>query len=167
MQSISQKLGCTPDTLRRWVRQWERDECKRAGLSMDSCIIAIAAVNICRSAIPSSWPKPASSLRSVPSATPTTMHSPRASSACSKPRRSGREPVEEHQRGRIRDPDVGRLVQQQTSARADRQYLTSGTRTGILRATGTSGDGRLTNTNGSPEYPGRFRDMSTCSAHPS
>ncbi len=32
IQSLSQKLGCTPETLRRWVRQWERDHGKRAGL---------------------------------------------------------------------------------------------------------------------------------------
>ena len=35
MQSISQKLGCTPETLRRWVRQRERDQGLRAGLSSD------------------------------------------------------------------------------------------------------------------------------------
>ena len=35
MQSISQKLGCTPETLRRWVRQWERDRGQRPGLSTD------------------------------------------------------------------------------------------------------------------------------------
>ena len=31
MQSISKKLGCTPETLRRWVRQRERHQGKRAG----------------------------------------------------------------------------------------------------------------------------------------
>ncbi len=35
MQSISQKLGCTPETLRRWVRQTERDQGRRAGLTTD------------------------------------------------------------------------------------------------------------------------------------
>ena len=35
IQSLSQKLGCTPETLRRWVRQWERDQGKRAGLTTD------------------------------------------------------------------------------------------------------------------------------------
>jgi transposase-like protein len=35
MQSISQKLGCTAETLRRWFRQVERDEGKRPGLSSE------------------------------------------------------------------------------------------------------------------------------------
>ncbi len=35
MQSISRKLGCTAETLRRWVRQTERDRGKRAGLTTD------------------------------------------------------------------------------------------------------------------------------------
>lgn len=31
IQSISQKLGCTPETLRRWVRRVERDEGQASG----------------------------------------------------------------------------------------------------------------------------------------
>ena len=31
MQSISAKFGCTTETLRRWVRQAERDQGKRSG----------------------------------------------------------------------------------------------------------------------------------------
>ena len=33
ISSIAGKLGCTTETLRRWVRQAERDQGKRAGLS--------------------------------------------------------------------------------------------------------------------------------------
>ncbi len=35
IQSIADKIGCTHETLRRWVRQQERDEGMRAGLSSD------------------------------------------------------------------------------------------------------------------------------------
>ena len=33
--SIASKLGCTPETLRRWVRQAERDTGQRSGLTTD------------------------------------------------------------------------------------------------------------------------------------
>lgn len=33
--SIASKLGCTSETLRRWVRQTERDTGQRAGLTTD------------------------------------------------------------------------------------------------------------------------------------
>jgi transposase len=35
IQSIAQKIGCAGETLRSWVRQVERDQGKRAGLSTD------------------------------------------------------------------------------------------------------------------------------------
>ena len=35
IESVSQKLGCTAETLRRWVRQSERDQGLRAGLNSD------------------------------------------------------------------------------------------------------------------------------------
>jgi transposase len=31
--SIARKMGCTPETLRKWVRQMERDDGKRPGLT--------------------------------------------------------------------------------------------------------------------------------------
>ncbi len=33
--SIASKIGCTPETLRRWVRQQEKDSGKREGLTTD------------------------------------------------------------------------------------------------------------------------------------
>jgi len=35
IRSVAEKLGCTPETLRRWVRQTERDHGKRPGLTTD------------------------------------------------------------------------------------------------------------------------------------
>jgi transposase len=33
IQSVAGKIGCTPESLRRWVRQAERDHGQRAGMS--------------------------------------------------------------------------------------------------------------------------------------
>ena len=35
MEAMAPKLGCTAETLRRWVRQAERDSGQRAGLTTD------------------------------------------------------------------------------------------------------------------------------------
>ena len=35
MGSIAAKIGCTAETLRKWVRQAERDQGRRAGLKSD------------------------------------------------------------------------------------------------------------------------------------
>ncbi len=35
IQSVAAKTGCTSETLRRWVRQSERDQGERAGLTTD------------------------------------------------------------------------------------------------------------------------------------
>jgi len=35
ISSIASKIGCSAETLRRWVRQAERDEGRRAGLTSD------------------------------------------------------------------------------------------------------------------------------------
>jgi transposase len=43
MRSVAEKLGCTVEALRRWVRQSERDAGKRAGLTSDETRAAEAA----------------------------------------------------------------------------------------------------------------------------
>jgi len=35
IRSVAEKLGCTVEALRRWVRQAERNEGRRAGLTTD------------------------------------------------------------------------------------------------------------------------------------
>ena len=35
IQSIAEKIGCSGETLRNWVRRTERDQGKRAGLTSD------------------------------------------------------------------------------------------------------------------------------------
>ena len=35
MRSIASKIGCTPETLRSWVRRVETDQGQRAGMSTD------------------------------------------------------------------------------------------------------------------------------------
>ncbi len=35
IRSIAEKIGCTAETLRKWVRQAERDEGRRPGLTTD------------------------------------------------------------------------------------------------------------------------------------
>ena len=35
IQSISSKIGCTSETLRRWIQQAERDQGERAGMTTD------------------------------------------------------------------------------------------------------------------------------------
>jgi transposase len=35
IESIAQKIGCTAETLRKWVRERERDEGRRSGVTTD------------------------------------------------------------------------------------------------------------------------------------
>ena len=37
IRSIAQKIGCSGETLRNWVRQAERDQGQRAGPTTDEC----------------------------------------------------------------------------------------------------------------------------------
>src|SRR5688572_32461847 len=49
--SIASKLGCTPETLRRWVRQAERDTGDRSGLTTDEQIGRAHGLNFSHSQI--------------------------------------------------------------------------------------------------------------------
>ena len=35
IRSVAEKIGCSPETLRKWVRQTERDAGRRSGLTTD------------------------------------------------------------------------------------------------------------------------------------
>ena len=35
IQSVAYKIGCSPETLRKWIRQAEKDQGKRPGLTTD------------------------------------------------------------------------------------------------------------------------------------
>lgn len=46
MESISQKVGCTPETLQRWVRHSERDQGKRAGEPYPRAVAVRSVVDV-------------------------------------------------------------------------------------------------------------------------
>ena len=58
---------------------------------------------------------------------------------------------------RVRDIDLGRLVQQPAPARTHRRQTTRGERERVLSATGKVSQGGLTQTKEPPVNPGRFR----------
>ncbi len=37
LTSIASKIGCTPETLRKWVRRAETDQGQRSGMTTDDC----------------------------------------------------------------------------------------------------------------------------------
>ena len=86
--SIAAKFGCTSETLRRWVRQAERDSGASPPGDRASCTAATTASNTRRSNTPSAWPKPESILQSAASATATTTRWPKRSTASTRSRRS-------------------------------------------------------------------------------
>lgn len=57
---------------------------------------------------------------------------------------------------RVRDPRVGRLVQQPPPARAGRQHPAGGSRSQLLRRSGGTGTRRMTQTKRPPTIPGQF-----------
>lgn len=90
--SVAEKLGCTPETLRKWLRQAERDSGKRGGLTTAERdrmkelerenrelkraneILRKASANISRFATRSGWRRRGSNARWAPWETPTTTH---------------------------------------------------------------------------------------------
>ena len=65
-------------------------------------------------------------------------------------------PVARPGAGGVRNPRMGRLVQQPTDPRTDRKPASGRGRSGVLSPKRAHGAGRVTHTRQSPEFPGRF-----------
>jgi hypothetical protein len=107
-------------------------------------------LNKSASATPGAWRKQALSLSSAASEIPTTTRWPRRSTVSTRPRSSVAVAVAQLRGRRIRDADLGRLIQQSPAAGVHRQHPAGRSRGTLLRHAGRACPGGATQTKQPP-----------------
>jgi len=158
MPGASWAGGCRTRFAPTWRSMRSSRPCTPAWctLTMPWSTTATEEHNICPSATPSASPRPASSSRwerwrFVRQRLGRVHHRAVQDRGDSTPR-----PVAGPRSGGVRNPRVGRLVQQPPDPRADRRPTSGRGRSGVLSPNRAHGAGRVTHTKQSPEFPARF-----------
>ena len=139
---------------------------RRPAAAAASFTTAIGAPSTFRSATPSASPRPASSLRSAASATPTTTPSPKRHRPLQGRGHPSARPLAQLRGRRVRHPRVGGLVQQSPAAGAHRLHAAGRSRGTLLRHAERHSHGGVTQTKRPPAKPARLLIRGSCAPYP-